>query len=60
MPASLCKIGLIDSIFSCINVTETVTGDECGFSEEIQDLAKIFRLATNRSLVLLDEFGKSK
>jgi Mismatch repair ATPase (MutS family) len=42
-----------------IHLTETLN-EEGGYTEQMQDLAKIFRLATNKSLVLIDEFGKSK
>jgi len=59
VPASLCKIGLVDGIYSSIHLTETILDDDYGFSEEIQNLSRIFRSATNRSLILLDEFGKN-
>jgi len=59
VPASLCKIGLVDGIYASIHLTETILDDDYGFSEEIQNLSRIFRSATNRSLILLDEFGKN-
>ncbi len=52
-------MGLVDGIYSSIHLTETVLDEDYGFSEEIQNLSRIFRSATNRSLILLDEFGKS-
>ncbi len=58
VPAMHCKVGLVDKIFAIIHQNETIN-DESGFGEDMQDLAHIFKNATNRSLIFIDEFGKS-
>jgi DNA mismatch repair protein MutS len=58
VPASACKIGLVDKILTMIHLSDTINEDS-GIGEELQDLSRIFRLATNKSLILIDEFAKS-
>jgi len=60
VPASYCKIGLVDKILTQIDLYDSISNQVYGLSEELLGLSQIFQLATNRSLVLIDEFGKSK
>eukprot|EP01016_Furgasonia_blochmanni_P035331 TRINITY_DN3901_c0_g1_i3.p1 TRINITY_DN3901_c0_g1~~TRINITY_DN3901_c0_g1_i3.p1 ORF type:complete len:392 (-),score=63.03 TRINITY_DN3901_c0_g1_i3:157-1272(-) len=59
VPAKLCKIGLFDSILTLIHATDSMSATEIGYAQELQELSKIMAVATNRSLVLIDELGKN-
>ncbi len=59
VPASYAVIGIVDRIFTRIGSVDDITRGYSTFMVEMDEIAKILRNATNRSLILLDEVGKS-
>ena len=58
VPASSARIGLVDKIFTRIHTLETVSVDMSSYMIELDQVSVAVQGATDRSLVLLDEFGK--
>ncbi len=58
VPASEAIIGLTDKILTRIATRETVSKAHSTFMIDLQQVALATTLATNRSLVIIDEFGK--
>ena len=58
VPAERAKIGLTDKILTRIATRETVSKIQSAFMIDLQQVALAINLATHRSLVIIDEFGK--
>lgn len=58
VPAQTARIGLVDRIFTRIGASDDLGAGQSTFMVEMVELAQILRLATQRSLVLLDEIGR--
>lgn len=58
VPASLCKIGLVDRIFTRIGSSDDLAGGRSTFMVEMTETANILHNATDNSLVLMDEVGR--
>ncbi|KAL0215097.1 hypothetical protein P9112_007281 [Eukaryota sp. TZLM1-RC] len=58
VPAKSAKIGLVDLIDSRIRTDDSMNVVESSFILDCQQVAGMLKNATNRSLLLLDEFGK--
>ncbi len=58
VPADAAVIGLTDKILTRIATKETITRMQSAFMIDIQQVNKAITLATHRSLVIIDEFGK--
>lgn len=58
VPAERAIIGLTDKILTRIATRETVSRFQSAFMIDLQQVALAMTLATNRSLVIIDEFGK--
>jgi DNA mismatch repair protein MSH5 len=58
VPAESATIGLTDKILTRITTRETVSRSQSSFMIDLQQVAMAMRLATRRSLVIIDEFGK--
>lgn len=58
VPAERAKIGLTDKILTRIATRETVSKIQSSFIIDLQQIALAINLATHRSLVIIDEFGK--
>ncbi|KAI9779319.1 MAG: MutS protein msh5 [Geoglossum umbratile] len=58
VPAMRARIGLTDKILTRIATRETVSKIQSAFMVDLQQVALSLTLATNRSLVIIDEFGK--
>ena len=58
VPAEQATIGLTDKILTRIATRETVSRFESAFMIDLQQVALAMTLATHRSLVIIDEFGK--
>lgn len=58
VPAKWAKIGIVDRILSRIRTRETMTKDQSTFALDSLQMAKCLSLATEKSLILVDEFGK--
>ncbi len=57
VPASSCRFGLIDRIFSRVGADDLARGNST-FMVEMNETANILNNATDRSLIILDEIGR--
>ena len=58
VPAASMHLGLVDRIFTRIGASDNVGRGRSTFMVEMTETASILNLATDRSLVLLDEMGR--
>ncbi|KAL8881312.1 MAG: hypothetical protein Q9198_001464 [Flavoplaca austrocitrina] len=58
VPADAAVIGLTDKILTRIATKETMTRMQSAFMIDLQQVTKAINLATHRSLIIIDEFGK--
>lgn len=58
VPAEAAKIGLTDKILTRISTRESVSRLQSAFMIDLQQISLALTLATNRSLLVIDEFGK--
>lgn len=58
MPASSCRITLVDRIFTRLGANDDILTGQSTFLVELSETAAILQHATPYSLVLLDELGK--
>ncbi|KAA8625153.1 MutS Mismatch repair ATPase [Pyrenophora tritici-repentis] len=58
VPANSAKIGITDKILSRVTTRETVSRIQSAFMIDLQQISLALSLATRRSLLIIDEFGK--
>jgi len=58
VPAERATIGLTDKILTRIATRESVSQNKSAFMIDLQQIALATTLATSRSLIIIDEFGK--
>lgn len=58
VPADAAKIGLTDKILTRISTRESVSRIQSAFMIDLQQVSMALSLATHRSLLIIDEFGK--
>lgn len=58
VPADSATIGLTDKILTRIATRESISRAQSAFMIDLQQIALATTLATNRSLIVIDEFGK--
>jgi DNA mismatch repair protein MSH5 len=58
VPADSAKIGITDKILSRVTTRETVSRVQSAFMIDLQQISLALSLATRRSLLIIDEFGK--
>lgn len=58
VPAESAEIGLTDKILTRIATRESVSRPQSAFMIDLQQISLALKLATRRSLVIIDEFGK--
>lgn len=58
VPASACRLGIIDAIYTRIASNESISLNQSSFFIDASQVAGMLRGANERSLVLLDEWGK--
>jgi len=58
VPAAEARIGAVDRILTRVGATDYVSAGQSTFMVEMVETARILNLATDRSLVLLDEVGR--
>lgn len=58
VPASTCRMGLVDRIFTRIGSSDDLAGGRSTFMVEMTETAIILNNATAKSLVLMDEIGR--
>jgi DNA mismatch repair protein MSH5 len=58
VPADTARIGLTDKILTRIATRESVSRIQSSFMIDLQQISIALNLATRRSLLVIDEFGK--
>lgn len=58
VPASRCRVGLVDRIFSRVGASDELAQGNSTFMVEMNETANILNNATARSLIILDEIGR--
>lgn len=58
VPATDAKIGITDKILTRISTRESVSRIQSAFMIDLQQISVALSLATRRSLIIIDEFGK--
>ncbi|EEP81051.1 predicted protein [Uncinocarpus reesii 1704] len=58
VPAEVATIGFTDKILTRISSRETVSKTQSTFAIDLQQVAFALAYSTNRSLIVIDEFGK--
>ncbi len=58
VPATRCKLDLVDRIFTRIGSADDLAGGRSTFMVEMTETANILNNATDNSLVLMDEIGR--
>ncbi|KAF2804902.1 uncharacterized protein BDZ99DRAFT_425101 [Mytilinidion resinicola] len=58
VPAESARIGLTDKILTRVSTRETVSRIQSAFMIDLQQISLALSLATRRSLLIIDEFGK--
>ncbi|KAJ5794039.1 DNA mismatch repair protein MutS core [Penicillium paradoxum] len=58
VPAESAELGITDKILTKINTQESVSKIQSTFMNDLQQISLCLKQVTNRSLVIIDEFGK--
>lgn len=58
VPATNCRVGIVDRIFTRIGAVDDLTQGQSTFLVEMSETTQCCRSATDRSLILLDEVGR--
>lgn len=58
VPARAARIGVVDRVCSRVGASDDLARGESTFMVEMRETAEILRVATRRSLVILDEIGR--
>ncbi len=58
VPASSARLGLLDAVFTRMGAFDNMLSGESTFMVELSETSDILKLATPRSLVILDELGR--
>jgi len=58
VPAEAATIGIMDKLFTRIRTLESVSLNLSSFMIDLSQVSAAIRYATERSLIIVDEFGK--
>jgi len=58
VPAKSARIGLVDRIFTRVGASDDLARGESTFMVEMVEMAQILQMATDKSLLILDEVGR--
>ncbi len=58
VPASSCKLEMVDQIFTRVGASDNLAAGESTFMVEMVEASTILHNATSRSLIILDEIGR--
>ena len=58
VPANAATLGVFDACFTRMGATDDLTMNKSTFMVELSEMSDILRLATPRSLVIIDELGR--
>lgn len=59
MPAASAKLGIFDSCYTRMGASDELARGRSTFMVEMSEASDILKMATPRSLVILDELGAS-
>ncbi|KYP82169.1 DNA mismatch repair protein MutS [Ferroacidibacillus organovorans] len=58
VPADYARIGIVDKLFTRIGASDDVASGQSTFMVEMAETAELLTMATEKSLILLDEIGR--
>eukprot|EP01132_Coremiostelium_polycephalum_P003708 gene3708-4620_t len=58
VPASYCKLSIIDRIFTRLGANDNILAGQSTFMVELQETGNVLKYATPKSLVIMDELGR--
>ena len=58
VPAKLCKLSLVDQLFTRVGASDNISEGESTFLVEMNEAAYILNNATENSFIILDEIGR--
>ncbi|KAF8963823.1 Mismatch repair protein msh3, partial [Entomortierella lignicola] len=58
LPADSARVSLLDAVFTRMGASDNIFGHESTFMVELQETSDILKMASPRSLVILDELGR--
>lgn len=58
VPATFARLGLLDAVFTRMGAFDNMMAGESTFMVELSETSDILKMATGRSLVILDELGR--
>ncbi|GAM20051.1 hypothetical protein SAMD00019534_032260 [Acytostelium subglobosum LB1] len=58
VPATMCRMSLVDRIFTRLGANDNILAGQSTFMIELQETSNVLRYATQRSLVIMDELGR--
>lgn len=58
VPADAAQLGVVDAVFTRMGAFDNMMAGESTFMVELSETSDILKLATNKSLVILDELGR--
>jgi len=58
VPAQSASIGVVDRVFCRVGASDNLAGGESTFLVEMHETARILRLASAKSLIIMDEVGR--
>ncbi|KAF9544712.1 Mismatch repair protein msh3 [Mortierella hygrophila] len=58
LPADSARVSMLDAVYTRMGASDNIFGHESTFMVELQETSDILKMATGRSLVILDELGR--
>ncbi|KAK5828286.1 muts domain V-domain-containing protein [Linnemannia elongata] len=58
LPADSARVSMLDAVYTRMGASDNIFGHESTFMVELQETSDILKMATERSLVILDELGR--
>ncbi|GJJ68531.1 DNA mismatch repair protein MSH3 [Entomortierella parvispora] len=58
LPADSARVSMLDAVYTRMGASDNIFGHESTFMVELQETSDILKMATSKSLVILDELGR--
>jgi DNA mismatch repair protein MSH3 len=58
LPADSARVSMLDAVYTRMGASDNIFGHESTFMVELQETSDILKMASERSLVILDELGR--